>query len=139
MTCSQDGCESPRSYFFVEGQPFCRAHGFGDVQCSGRFASGRACEYRARTCRDGVHMCLRHGAASTCSICLDECGDAGATTTECAHRFHTACLKSWRKQPGGHTCPVCRSTIGISRDVMRYAMCIGLLGPEQLENFLRVH
>jgi len=115
-TCSHQECISPRSHYFIDGQPFCRHHGFGDdIKCSGTFANGKQCPYKARTYVDGAYMCLRHGSANTCSICLEECGASGCTTTPCAHRFHEQCLLKWREREGGHKCPMCRATIGDSK------------------------
>ena len=47
-------------------------------------------------------------AASTCSICLDEIGEADTCTPECGHQVHSSCLFLWIAHKK-RTCPTCRA------------------------------
>ena len=54
------------------------------------------------------HSPIEHGRC--CSICLDDC-PIGTKPTKCGHIFHSSCMNKWKRQDGGHTCPMCRTVL----------------------------
>jgi hypothetical protein len=55
----------------------------------------------------------RGGNGETCSICTEDfIENFITTTTECNHKFHTDCIRSWCLMNREHTtCPMCRRNI----------------------------
>lgn len=55
----------------------------------------------------------RAGAATEeeCSICLDSLSKGQATTLECSHKFHFACVEELRNFGVTQTCPLCRTPL----------------------------
>ena len=45
-------------------------------------------------------------AEPSCCICFNHMRDCDIAVTNCAHLFHAACLRTWRRQSS--TCPTCR-------------------------------
>lgn len=46
---------------------------------------------------------------SDCIVCYEPLGDEPVTALECAHVFHTSCIKSWLRKPqANNCCPVCK-------------------------------
>ena len=46
-----------------------------------------------------------------CSICLDPLADSSATTLQCTHMFHAACLAELRLLGIKQACPLCRTPL----------------------------
>jgi hypothetical protein len=112
--CSHEGCAS-RSFYDVDGKLFCKSHNTVDLgACGVAKRDGNVCGCRARRSRGGVNTCLVHIPKSSevvcCSICLEDV-PIGTKPTKCGHVFHTTCMNTWRTQPGGHTCPMCRTEL----------------------------
>ena len=47
-----------------------------------------------------------------CPICYESLDTRSTISTPCMHTFHDTCLTIWLTN--GHTCPICRTTIGRS-------------------------
>ena len=63
-----------------------------------------------------VEFCPKDQSLSTdCPICLEPLGTDYSLST-CDHKFHTACLHTWRKT--AKTCPMCRT--GLPNNKVRH-------------------
>jgi hypothetical protein len=112
--CSLDGCEL-KSFYDIDGKQYCKFHNPIELgSCGAAKKDGNACGCRARRSRNGVHTCLVHIPKSSeitcCSICLEDV-PIGTKPTKCGHVFHATCMNTWKTQPGGHTCPMCRTEL----------------------------
>lgn len=112
--CSHESCTA-MSFYDIDGKHYCKTHNLTDLGiCGVTQKNGSKCPCPVRRSRKGVSTCLVHVPKSTevmnCSICLDDC-PIGTKPTKCGHFFHAGCIKEWKKQLTGNTCPVCRVVI----------------------------
>jgi hypothetical protein len=112
--CSHESCKA-KSFYDIDGTHYCKTHNLTDLGICGVIQNnGSTCPCPVRRSRKGVRTCLVHVPKSTevisCSICLDDC-PIGTKPTKCGHFFHAGCIKEWKKQVTGNTCPVCRVVI----------------------------
>jgi hypothetical protein len=109
--CSRERCVA-KSFYDIDGSHYCKTHNPNELGVCGVIQkNGTACPCPARRSRKGVSTCLVHIPKSSevvsCSICLDDC-PVGTKSTKCGHFFHSKCMKEWKKQSNGNTCPMCR-------------------------------
>jgi hypothetical protein len=109
--CSHERCIT-KSFYDIDGTHYCKFHSPNELGVCGVIQkNGTTCQCPARRSRKGVGTCLVHVPKSSevvsCSICLDDC-PVGTKSTKCGHFFHSACMKEWKKQSNGNTCPMCR-------------------------------
>jgi hypothetical protein len=109
--CSHESCKH-KTHYIINSVQYCKNHVPMDLGiCKVIKRDGKECGCIAKISSKGINTCLTHVPKSseveTCSICLDDC-NIGTKSTVCGHFFHPKCLKEWKNQPAGHTCPVCR-------------------------------
>jgi len=109
--CSHERCIT-KSFYDIDGTHYCKFHSPHDLGICGVIQkNGTTCPCPSRRSRKGVNTCLVHVPKSSevvsCSICLEDC-PVGTKSTKCGHFFHSACMKEWKRQMNGNTCPMCR-------------------------------
>ena len=109
--CSHEHCTT-KSFYDIDGSYYCKFHIPNDIGICGVIRKNQtACPCPSRRSHKGVNTCLVHVPKSlevmSCSICLDDCL-IGTKSTSCGHFFHSTCMKEWKKQLNGNTCPMCR-------------------------------
>jgi hypothetical protein len=140
--CSHERCFA-KSFYNIDGTEYCKVHNPTELGVCGVIQrNGAACRCPARRSRKGVRTCLVHIPKSSevvnCSICLDDC-PVGTKSTKCGHFFHSKCLKEWKKQSNGNTCPMCRVVLSESvkknqnTDLMLRASIIAQSSANQVE------
>ena len=112
--CSIDKCAS-RGVYNIDSVHYCKFHNPLELGVCGVIRqNGTVCNCPALRCYKNIKTCLVHIPKSAevinCSICFEDCS-IGTKSTKCGHFFHAKCLKEWKKQDNGHTCPMCRFTI----------------------------
>ena len=70
---------------------------------------------------DNNWYCGHHLPKKECTICFENCTMNNTTVLNCAHVFHTQCLKRWVRR-GSMTCPLCRTELPTSLDIPWFRM-----------------
>ena len=112
--CSHEDCKFD-TFYNIDGAHYCKSHCPTELDVCGVIKKdGKECPCPSRRSYKGVSTCLVHipksSEVTNCSICLDDC-PIGTKPTQCGHFFHAKCIKEWKKQDNGDTCPMCRHEI----------------------------